>query len=64
MNRLPQNFKNGRHDRNGVDRSVYTGCCDAARDGFNGSKFDKYQDQPDNSAYFANIDRLKKEGKI
>lgn len=27
-----QNFKNGRHDKNGVDRSIYTGCCDAARD--------------------------------
>jgi len=30
--RLPQNFKDGRHDRNGIDRSVYTGCCDEARD--------------------------------
>ena len=27
-----QNFKDGRHDRNGIDRSVYTGCCDAAKD--------------------------------
>lgn len=59
MKTLPQNFKNGRHDRNGIDRSVYTGCCDAARDGFTGNKFDKYQDV-DNSAYFARIEQEKK----
>jgi hypothetical protein len=29
---IPQNFRNGRHDRNGIDRSIYSGCCDAARD--------------------------------
>jgi len=40
-NRTYPNFKPGSYDRNGKARNeVYTGCCDAARDGFTGSKFD------------------------
>ena len=59
-NQSPQNFKNGHHDRNGVYRSIYTGCCDAARDGFTGNKFDKYC-EVNNDAYFARQEAEKKD---
>jgi hypothetical protein len=30
--KVPANFNNGRFDRNGIDRSIYTDCCDHIRD--------------------------------
>ncbi len=51
------NFNNGLKDRKGRDLGV---CCDAAREGFTGSKFEQYQ-EVNNEAYFNRL-KLNAEG--